>query len=99
MAMKPKRCVTTPKGDGKSLEEISVVEGGSLEPAPSAIAWPREWMVWMASSASPLSVSATMGMQSTLASRHAERLAASLRCTLICRAKPWVTDARERVCC
>ena len=62
-----------------SGRDVWWVEGGSLEPARSAIAWPREWkecMVWMASSASPPSVSATMGMQSIPASRH-ERLVAS----------------------
>ena len=54
---------------------LVVVEGGSLEPA----AWPREWMMWMASSASPPSVvSATMGMQSIPASRHAREVGGKL---------------------
>ena len=79
MAMKPKRCVSAPKGDGKSLEEMSGGRGRVPRVSSLPIAWPREWMVWMASSASPPRVTATMGMQSTLASQHAERLVASLR--------------------
>ena len=70
-----------------------------MEPARSAIAWPRERMVWMASSARPPNASATMGMHSTPASRQAGRLEASLRCTPTWRAWPGVTEASGRVCC
>ena len=55
-----------------------VVKEGSMEPTLSAIAWPREWMVWMASSVRPPSVSATMGMHSILETGWLE---ASLHCT------------------
>ena len=52
MAMKPDAGVATPKGNGKPLEEISIIE-----PARSAIALPREQMVWIVLSYPPPSVS------------------------------------------
>ena len=78
MVMEPEACIAPPEGNGESLERCLVVEGGSMEPARSAIAWPRERMVWMASSARPPNDVATMGMHSTPASRQAGRLEASL---------------------
>ena len=81
MAMEPEARIAPPEGNGEPLEICLVVERGSMEPARSAIARPRERTVKMASSARPPSVSATMGMHSTPASRQAGRLEVSLRCT------------------
>ena len=54
------------------------MSGGIGRVHGAAIAWPREWMVWIASSARPLSVSATMGRHSIPASWQAGRLEAEL---------------------
>ena len=58
------------------LEEVA--GGGRMvqRAQPSAIACPGEWRVLMVSSANPPPprVSATMGMHSTQASRHASRI-------------------------
>ena len=77
---------TAPKGNWK---RCLVVEGVS---SSLRYIWLREWMVWMASSASPPSVSPLSQPP------HAEWLVPSLLCTSICRAKPWMTNAYKRVC-
>ena len=92
-------CVTAPKGDGKSLEEMSGSRG--RVPRASSLRYSLAKGVDGVDGifGKPPSASAIMGMQSTLASQLAERLPVSLHCTPICRAKPWVTDPCERVCC
>ena len=93
MMMKPKRCVTAPKGDGKFLEEMS--GGRGRVPRASSLSYSLAEGVdgVDGSSASPPGVSATMGIP------QLNGMLRGLRCTPICRAKPWVTDAHERVCC
>ena len=83
MAMKPKRYVTAPKGDGRSLEEM-LSGRGRISRASSLCYSMAEGVDGVDGIFSkPSHVSATMGMQSTPASRHAKRLAVSLRCTPI----------------
>ena len=81
MAMEPEARIAPPEGNGEPLENMSGGRERAHGAGSVAIARPRQRTVKMASSASPPSVSATMGMHSTPASRQAGRLEVSLRCT------------------
>ena len=80
MAMKPKRCVTTTKGNGKSLEEMS--GGRGRVPRASSLRYSlAEGVDGVDGIFSKPSQCLGQGMQSTPASWHAEMLGASLCCT------------------
>ena len=64
-----------------------------------AMAFPKEWMMALESSANPPRVSATTGMKSTPAERQAERWDASLHWTPTCRAWPGVEAALCKASC